>query len=178
MVTQEVAPAWYCLLSQPRHEQIAVAHLRKLEGLTVFCPRIRLQKATRQGLVWITEPIFPGYLFAHFEFAGMHRHVRHAHGVKGILQFGERYPTIPPETIAQLRECAGEEGVKDVPYTVSAGDQVTVVEGVFVGLEAVVTQVLPAKQRVRILMDFLGRKTEAEVKYASVVPEVAHPLAA
>jgi transcription antitermination factor NusG len=51
-------------------------------------------------------------------------------------------------------------------------------QGVFVGLEAVVMQVLPAKQRVKILMDFLGRKMEAEVEHASVLPQVAHPLAA
>jgi transcriptional antiterminator RfaH len=60
----------------------------------------------------------------------------------------------------------------------SQGDQVKIVGGVFVGLEAVVTRVLPAKQRIRVLMDFLGRKMEAEVERSSVLPQVVHPLAA
>ena len=50
--------------------------------------------------------------------------------------------------------------------------------GAFVGLEAVVTEVLSPKERVKILMDFLGRKMEAEVECSSVLRQVAHPLVA
>ncbi|HXO97259.1 MAG TPA: transcription termination/antitermination NusG family protein, partial [Chthoniobacterales bacterium] len=56
--------AWYCLRAQPKREHIAAAHLRILQGVTVFCPRIRFQRATQRGLVWVTEAMFPGYLFA------------------------------------------------------------------------------------------------------------------
>jgi transcriptional antiterminator RfaH len=176
--TDSAEPAWYCLRSQPKHEHIAAAHLRMLEGVTVFCPRIRFKRTTRRGLVWVTEAMFPGYLFAQFELAEMHRHVRYAHGVSGIVQFGGRYPTIEDRALAQLREYSGAAEVKELNYELSQGDQVKVVEGVFVGLEAVVTQVMPAKERVKILMDFLGRKVEAEVEHASVLLDVAHPLAA
>ena len=143
---ENTKPAWYCLRSQPKHEHIAAAHLRILEGVTVFCPRIRFKRVTRQGSVWVTEAMFPGYLFAHFELLEMHRQVRYAHGVSGIVRFADRYPTID--------------------------------EGAFAGLEAVVVQVLPAKERVKILLDFLGRKIEAEVEHANVLRQVAHPLAA
>ena len=170
--------AWYCLRSQPKHEHIAAAHLRILEGVTVFCPRIRFKRPTRQGLVWVTEAMFPGYLFAHFELAEMHRQVRYAHGVSGIVQFGGRYPTIDDRALAHLREQIGVAEIKELNYELSQGDAVKVVEGAFVGLEAVVTQVVPAKERVKILVDFLGRKLEAEVEHASVLLEVAHPLAA
>jgi transcriptional antiterminator RfaH len=169
---------WYCLRSQPKHEHIAAAHLRILERVTVFCPQIRFKRATRQGLVSITEAMFPGYLFARFELAEMHRQVRYAHGVSGIVQFGGRYPTIEDRALVQLREYSGAAEIKELNYELSQGDQVKVVEGVFVGLEALVTQVMPAKERVKILMDFLGRKVEAEVGHASVLLEVAHPLAA
>jgi transcription antitermination factor NusG len=55
---------------------------------------------------------------------------------------------------------------------------VQIVGGAFVGLDAVVTQVLEAKERVKVLMDFLGRKMEAEVQFSSVIRQVSHPLAA
>jgi len=71
---------------------------------------------------------------------------------------------------------AGE--LKEVNYEISQGDRVKIVEGPLHGLEAVVMQVLPAKERVRILMDFLGRKLEAEVEHSRVLPQVDHPLAA
>jgi transcriptional antiterminator RfaH len=171
-------PAWYCLRSQPKHEHIAGAHLRMLDGVTVFCPRIRFKRATRRGLVWVTEAMFTGYLFARFELSEMHSHVLYAHGVRGIVRFGNRYSTIEEASLAQLRDQTGIAEVKELNYEFSQGNQVKIIKGVFIGLEAVVTQVLPATQRVKILMDFLGRKMEAEVECASVLPQVAHPLAA
>jgi transcriptional antiterminator RfaH len=171
-------PVWYCLRSQPKHEHIAGAHLRMLKGVTVFCPRIRFRKATRRGFVWVTEAIFPGYLFAQFELAAMHRQVRYAHGVSGIVQFGDRYPTIEDGALAPLRDHTDFAEVKQLNYKLSQGDRVEITEGAFVGLEVVVTQVLTAKERVKVLMDFLGRKVEAEVEQANVLPRVAHPLAA
>ena len=171
-------PAWYCLRSQPKHEHIAAAHLRILEGVTVFCPRIRFKRATRQGLAWVTEAMFPGYLFARFELAEMHRQVRYAHGVSGIVRFGDRYPTIEEGALVQLRGHTGVMEIKELSYDLSQGDQVRIVNGSFTGLVAVVTQVLPAKERVKVLMDFLGRKIEAEVESSNVLPQVGHPLAA
>ena len=170
--------AWYCLRSQPKHEHIAAAHLRILEGVTVFCPRIRFKRPTRQGLAWVTEAMFPGYLFARFELAEMHRQVRYAHGVSGIVRFADRYPTIEEGALAQLRDHTGVTEIKELSYELSQGDRVKIVNGTFTGLEAVVTQVLPAKERVKLLMDFLGRKIEAEVERSNVLPQVGHALAA
>src|SRR5262249_43854978 len=91
--TESGRVAWYCLRSQPKHEHIAAAHLRIL-GVNVFCPRIRFKRKTRLGIVWVTEAMFPGYLFARFELAEMHRKVTYAHGVSGIVRFADRYPAI------------------------------------------------------------------------------------
>ena len=176
--TDSTEPAWYCLRSQPKHEHIAAAHLRMLKEVTVFCPRIRFKRATRQGLAWVTEAMFPGYLFARFELGEMHRQVGYAHGVNGIVRFGDRYPTIDEGSLAQLWDHAGGTEVKELDYGLSQGDGVKIAEGAFAGLEAVVTQVLPAKQRVKVLIDFLGRKMEAEVEHSSVLRQVDHPLAA
>jgi len=170
--------AWYCLRAQPKHEHIAAAHLRLLEEVTVFCPRIRFKRATRQGLAWVTEAMFPGYLFARFELGEMHRQVGYAHGVTSIVRFGDRYPTIDEGALVQLQDHTGGTEVKEVDYRLSQGDEVKIAEGAFAGLEAVVTQVLSAKQRVKVLMDFLGRKMEAEVEHSSVLRQVDHPLAA
>jgi transcriptional antiterminator RfaH len=175
---ENAKPAWYCLRSQPKHEHIAAAHLRILEGVTVFCPRIRFRKVTRQGSVWATEATFPGYLFAHFHLEEMHRQVRYAHGVSGIVRFADRYPTIDEGALELLRTHTGDSEVKELSYKLSQGDDVRIIEGAFAGLEAVVVQVLPTKERVKILMDFLGRKIEAEVEHTSVLRQVAHPLAA
>ena len=166
-------PRWYCLRSQAKHEHIAAAHLRAVKEVTVFCPRVRFKRQTRQGLVWVTEAMFPSYLFAQFELATQHWQVQYAHGVRGIVRFADRYPTIEDEVLDQLRECVGGNEVKELDYGPSQGESVRIAHGAFAGLDAVVTQILPAKERVKVLMDFLGRKVEAEVEYASILCQAA-----
>ena len=164
-----VEAAWYCLQAKHKHEHIAAVHLRSLKGVVVFCPRIRFKRQTRIGVARFTEALFPGYLFAHFSLAKMQRAVAYAREVRCIVQFASRYPTIDPVTIAQLREHVGDNEIREMDYEPSRGDNVKVAEGAFAGLEAVVTQILPARARVRVLMDFLGRKVEAELERSFVL---------
>jgi len=168
-LTEALEPAWYCVRSKPKQEHIAAARLRRIKGVTVFFPRVRFKKETRRGLVWVTEAMFPSYLFARFQLAEIGRKVEYAHGVKGIVRFANRYPTVEPGVLIQVRAYVGVKEVKQLDYAPSQGDKVSIGEGAFAGLEAVVTQILPAKERVKVLMDFLGRKIEAEVESSSVL---------
>ena len=63
----------------------------------------------------------------------------------------------------------GVQELKELAYAPSEGDNVTITAGAFAGLEAVITQVLPAKERVKLLMEFLGRKIEAEVECCRIL---------
>ena len=51
------------------------------------------------------------------------------------------------------------------------GAEVTIATGAFLGSRAIVLQVLPAKRRVQVLLDILGRSTLAEVDRCSVASE-------
>jgi ribosomal protein L24 len=53
----------------------------------------------------------------------------------------------------------------------SPGDEVVVVDGAFCGMRAFVLRVMPARKRVQVLLDVLGRPTPAEVDENSVVNE-------
>lgn len=50
------------------------------------------------------------------------------------------------------------------------------VEGAFAGLRAVVTRMMPARQRVAVLLEFLGRMSETEVPIGSVLSAARHPM--
>ena len=162
---------WFCVRSQPKHEHIAAAHLRQLAGVTVFLPRIRFKRATVRGAAWTTEALFPGYLFARFAWQTDLRAVQHARGVGGIVHFGERWPTVAAETIADLRATFGEEELHTVSDTLAPGDVVRVAEGSLRGLLAVVTQVQSGRDRVAVLMEFLGRQTMVELSLNAVIRE-------
>ena len=170
---KETDPHWFCIKAQPKHEHLAASALRRHLGLDCLSPRIRFRKNTRRGPVWFVEAMFPGYLFARFVYAEVHRHVQSVHGVSTIVRFGSRVASIPEQTIANLREATGEEELLVFNPEPQVGDAVAIAEGVFRGLEAVVTQVLPAKERVKVLLDFLGRTVEAEIRSPHVIPNVS-----
>ena len=171
------SPLWFCLKSQPKHEHIAAASLRRSAGIECFAPRIRYRKNTRRGALWFTEAMFPGYLFARFVYVDMYRQVRAAHGITNIVHFGEHVAILPESAVAAMRETSGEEEIIVFEPELSTGDVVTVTEGPFQGLAAVVTQLLPAKERVKVLIEFLGRSVEAEVSIPKVLPNVSARVA-
>jgi transcriptional antiterminator RfaH len=161
---------WFCVRSQPKHEHIAAARLRE-GGLEVFLPRLRFKKATARGPAWVTEALFPNYLFARFDYAASHRLVRAAAGVSSIVHFGQHVPAVPEETIAELRARLGTEELHVLPESFAPDDRVQIAEGAFAGLTAVVTQVMPAKERVKVLLTFLGQQTMVDVSASTLVKE-------
>ena len=60
--------SWFCLRAQPKREHIAAACLRQISEVEVFSPRVRFRKHTNRGPVWFVESMFPGYLFARFDY--------------------------------------------------------------------------------------------------------------
>ena len=164
---------WFCLKSQPKHEHIAAAHLRNNSAVEVFLPRIRFKRATRQGTVWATEALFPGYLFARFDWHASLRLVQCAHGVRGVVHFGERWPAIPDEIISELRQTIGATGLRTIAEEFIPGDAVKLTEGAMRGLHAVVAhrKVLPGHERIAVLMEFLGRQTMIELPRHYLIKE-------
>lgn len=163
-------PAWFCVRSQTKHEHIAAARLRE-SGIEVFLPRIRFRKSSVRGPVWVTEALFPNYLFARFDWHAAFRLVRHAAGVRSVVSFGATVATVPEQIIADLRASIGEEELRVIKGNLEPGDQVQFSGGAFHGLTAVVNQVMPAKERVKVLLNFLGQQTSVEVRVNLVVPE-------
>ena len=162
---------WFCLKSQTKHEHIAAAHLRQNSAVEVFLPRIRFKRATRQGTVWVTEALFPGYLFARFDWQSSLRLVQHSRGVRGVVHFGERWPAIPEEIIRELQQTIGVTGLRTIPESFAPGDEVEITEGAMRGLRAVVTRVLPGRERIAVLMEFLGRQTMIELPRHFLIKE-------
>ena len=168
----EPAPAWFCLRAQPKHEHIAAAHLQKEPDLEVYLPRIRFKRATRRGPVWFTEALFPNYLFARFDLAAGLRRVCYTQGVRGVVHFGDRWPIVPEAVIEELRATIGAGQVHVIDEDLHPGESVQIAGGVFHGLRAVVTRVMPSRERVAVLLEFLGRQTSVELPSAALIRDM------
>ena len=165
------SPAWYCARTKPKHEHIAAANLRKNLNLEVFHPRLRIERATRRGVMRISEPLFPCYIFFRCLIEEKLNEIQRTSGVNAVVHFAHRIPKIADSVIEELRECFEGEEMMTVEDRLSPGDEVIVAEGAFSGMRAFVLRVMPARRRVQVLLDVLGRPTPAEVDESSVVIE-------
>jgi transcriptional antiterminator RfaH len=166
---QIMQQAWYSARTKPKHEHIATANLRRQLGLPVFFPRIRLEKLTRRGLMRVAEPLFPCYVFVRCVIEERASEIQHLTGISKLLEFGGKYPRVADAIIEELQACFGREDMISVESRLTPGDEVTVAMGAFAGMSAQVLKSLPAKKRVQILLDILGRPTTVEVGSEAVM---------
>jgi transcriptional antiterminator RfaH len=162
--------AWYCARTKPKHEHIAAANLERNLGLEVFDPRLRIERATRRGLVRSVEPLFPGYVFVRCAEAAF-GDIRYVTGISSLVHFGQRIPAVPDTVIEELKACFEAAEPLAVEDRLFPGAEVFVADGAFRGFQAIVLRNLPAKRRVQILLDILGRPTLVEVDRQSVTLE-------
>ena len=158
--------------TQPKHEHIASANLHRHLGLEVFHPRLRLERPTCRGVVRVIEPLFPCYLFVRCNLQEQIDEIRYTGGVSSLVHFGDGIiPVVPDPVIDELRLCFETEDAMDVEEPLRPGVEVTVAQGSFLGFRGIVVRTLPSRQRVQILLDFLGRTTVAEVERTALTLE-------
>lgn len=166
-------PQWFCVRTQTKREHIAAGHLRELEGVEVFCPRLRYRKATRRGKVWWIEPLFPGYVLAKFDIANMERAVTFCQGIRGLVRFGSEVPAVPDDFVESLRQEIRNRSEDDELFSVApvieAGDEVEIAHGPLQGMRGTIVAVAPAAERVKVLLEFLGRPHAVDVDLFSIL---------
>ena len=139
--------------------------------LEVFHPRLRIERATRRGVVRVSEPLFPCYIFFRCLIDEKLAEIQRTSGVSTVVHFAHRIPKIADAVIDELKECFEGEETITVEDRLSPGDEVIVADGAFRGMSAFVLRVMPARKRVQVLLDVLGRPTPAELDENSVVME-------
>lgn len=164
-------PAWYCARTKPKHEHIAAANVRKNLKLSVFNPRLRVQRATQRGVVRLIEPLFPCYIFIHCVIEERMNEIQHANGVSSLVRFGHKIPKVEDAIIEELQHYFAAEETMTIEDSLAPADEVIIADGAFAGMQAKVLRVMPATRRVQILLDVLGGPTSVEVDRASIVLE-------
>jgi transcriptional antiterminator RfaH len=174
----EEGERWYCVRSKPKKERMASCNLESLHGLEVFCPQIRFQRKMVRGPVWFQEAMFPGYLFARFNLFEMKRLVSYSPGVLNIPVFDRKFVPVPDEVIESLRTQLNPESVAEAGVPLEIGEETTVLEGSMRGLKVKVIKLMPARERVGVLMEMLGTLVEAEFALNALEHRMKHPMAA
>ena len=162
---------WIVLRTRPSRETYAQENVSAL-GFECYLPRI-LERQSRNGQkVSIAAPLFPTYLFV---LAERWRVLLTTFGVVSVIMRGSEPDCIPNRIIADLRQRETPDGLIELPKPkqgIALHSKVRILKGPFrdhVGIVAGMRD----HQRVRILLDFLGRKTDILIASADLQIEAA-----
>jgi len=129
----------------------------------------------------VTRTVLPGYVLVRMELTDASwAVVRHTPSVTGFVGYAnEPVPLTLDEVVKQLtpaalaRANAASNGPKRKAKKVEitdfhVGDSVMVTEGVFSGVHATITEINPNGERLRALVEILGRETPVDLTFTQV----------
>lgn len=163
--------SWYVAYTHASSENKASDHLRR-QGFEVYLPRTRRWRRHARRREAVLGPLFPRYLFVGFDITQVRwRSIFSTVGVSTLLCNGDVPITVPSNVVEQIR-FAEDAGVFDESSTLGGmrpGDQVRVMQGPFTDVIARL-QSLVSSQRVRILIELLGRQVPTVVDVHEIEP--------
>jgi transcriptional antiterminator RfaH len=153
---------WYALHVKPNAEYLVVEILES-RSIETYLPTLK-SLHPRPGHT--TTPYFPSYLFARIDFeVTAYAAIAWTPGIRGVVAVERRPAVLEDEVIQALRERVDQIwAAGGLPtHTFQPGDRVRIREGALQGLMGVFDGPTTPTQRVRILLNFLGRARPAEV---------------
>ncbi len=158
---------WYALYTKPKKEHQVNALLQG-RGIETYLPAVRRRVRRRDRPDRVVY--FPCYLFARLDLRLIPRSsITWMPGMRHIVS-ADNQPTVVADEIVELIRRRLEDA-EEVGYgRLKQGDPVRITSGPLRDLEAVFDQPLSATDRVRILLDVMGRMTPVEIDYSQIAP--------
>ena len=146
------AANWFAIQAKPGLESIAAESIASLD-LETFLPRACRDRTIGRVVRSSIKPLFPGYLFAHFN-PGLYLHlVRYCRGVCRVVSAGEKPLPVEENIISEIRQRIGTDGwVRLESRAWRPGEIVEINEGPFRGCSAIFERELDDHHRVVVLL--------------------------
>ncbi len=155
--TETAGTAWYAVRSKPRREAFAQGQLIR-RGVETFLPRVAEQLRSRAEPV--VAALFPGYLFARVDLQTQYTSVIWTPGVHSMVAFGDVPVPVEADVVEFLQKRCGGHGLIVMTPSFDPGDEVRIVGGPLAGLHGIVQEHVSGRDRVRVLMELLRRRTQ------------------
>ena len=116
-----------------------------------YLPKITSKKINSNPKV---EMLFPGYIFVNISFEN-YSALKYTMGIRNIVKFGDHISCISDKEIEAMQMVEKKSKINPVVSQIKIGQEVKIAEGPLTGIIAKVCS-LPSKERVGILLSFLG----------------------
>jgi transcription antitermination factor NusG len=121
------------------------------QNFDFYLPKITIKKINTKPKV---EVLFPGYIFVNTSLEN-YSVLKYTMGIKNIIKFGDNITCISNEEIEVMQMAEEKSKINPVVSQIKIGQEVKISEGPLTGIIAKVCS-LPSKERVGILLSFLG----------------------
>jgi transcriptional antiterminator RfaH len=165
----ETTKRWYVVHTQPACEERAAMHLAT-QGYRVFCPRFRKTVRHARKCTSKLAALFPGYLFVMLD--PSHDRWRAINGTRGVIRLltlGDAPQPTPAGVVEDLQAQTDDHGALVLAPALSVGQRVRIAEGPLADLVGTL-QRLDGADRVRVLLDLLGRSVPASLQGGMLDP--------
>ena len=146
---------WYVVSTKPHQEKHAELHIKQC-NIECFLPLLKERKTIRRMHKTVSEPLFPGYLFARFDLDKHGRAVSYARGVSKIVEFGSGPVELDVIIIDAIKERLNDGYVTTQSERFKMGQIVYIKDGPLTGFEAVFMREMTDRNRVLLLLNTLG----------------------
>jgi len=130
---------WYVLYVRSRHEKVVESGLRG-KGYSAFSPFYRTKRKRVDRVTEIDVPLFPGYVFCHFD-SNTRLPILMTPGIVGVVGPGNRPEPVDDSEIASIRTLAlSGHPVQPWPF-LRSGQRIRVQAGPLMGAEGIFLRV-------------------------------------
>jgi len=166
-LSQDAEALWYVVYAKPQKELQVVSLLEDRQKLTVYLPEV-YQKYRNQVQL---RPLFPRYLFVQMDLDQVETSkVNNTPGVIKIVSFEQEPLPLRPGVIEAIRTEVAQlnerGGLPSVYY--EEGEIVRLRSGALAGMEAVFVKHLTSRDRVVVLLRFLGQENKVEIDISEI----------
>lgn len=155
---------WYLIHCKPREDERALEHLER-QNYRCYRPVRRLERPRQGRKTFITESLFPQYLFIHLDSVQDNWYpIRSTRGVQELVRFNQQPVPVRDEIVAGIRERLGD--IEPEPY-LKAGERVLITRPPFSQLEAIFVA-NDGDERVVLLLNVLQKDQKLTFPLQSV----------
>lgn len=154
-------PRWYALRVKSKFENLASATLRG-KGYQEFLPLYRSRRRWSDRVKQLDLPLFPGYLFCHFDAGSRLLPILTTPGVMSIVGAGKTPIPVTEEEISAIQAVV-RSGLPAMPWPcLTVGSRILIEAGPLAGIEGIALDV-DRKYRLLVSVPLLQRSVAVEI---------------
>jgi transcription elongation factor/antiterminator RfaH len=149
-------PHWYAIHTHPKEEARANSNLQAW-GVKTLSPLIRQPRPRKfsDKVSYLTKPLFPQYIFAHFVASRCLSRVWFTRGVHNIVHFGDSIAPVDDEAIAFIESQLDSDNIVRLGE-LQCGDKVRINQGPFQSLTGIFEKNIKGTDRVMLLLEAIS----------------------